>query len=297
MEAAGRRRVGRGAHGPAGPLDRAVLGRHQPLADRRAGPRDLRGRLLRRQRGRCPRSRSPSRSPTWSAACSPTRRSRPRSSRSSPRSSSSGNKREAFRLASTLIFLVTLVLTGAHRAVHPASRRYLMPLFVRLRRAAGPHRHPLADPVPDPGDARDDGDGRRDPEQLRPLRRLRASRRSSGTWRSSSSWSRWRRCSTATTRSTPTRSACWSAPLIQLAIPTWDLRHTPFKLMWTFDWEPRREARAAPDAAGHAEPRADQLQPADQQHLRLARSPSTPRRRSTRRFASTCCPRASSRWR
>ena len=30
-----------------------------------------------------------------------------------------GNKREAFRLASTLIFLVTLVLTGAHGAVHP----------------------------------------------------------------------------------------------------------------------------------------------------------------------------------
>ena len=45
-----------------------------------------------------------------SAACSPTPRSRPPSCRSSPSSSSAGERREAFRLASTLIFLVGLIL-------------------------------------------------------------------------------------------------------------------------------------------------------------------------------------------
>ena len=90
---------------------------------------------------RCRRSRSPSRSRTWSAACSPTRRSRRRSCRSSPSTSSAGNKREAFRLASTLIFLVTLVLTAAHGAVHP-DRAGPDAAVRRLRGSAGAHRHP-----------------------------------------------------------------------------------------------------------------------------------------------------------
>ena len=57
----------------------------------------------------------------------------------------------------------------------------------------------------------------------------------------------------------------------------------------------RRAPRAAADAAGDDQPRADQLQPGDQQHRRLPRLRRRRRPRSTRRSGSTCCPRGSSR--
>ena len=100
----------RPARGPPRPLDRLLLDRHRRLARRRASCARSSPPATSASRARCRRSRSPSRSRTWSAACSPTRRSRRRSSRSSPSSSRSGNKREAFRLASTLIFMVALIL-------------------------------------------------------------------------------------------------------------------------------------------------------------------------------------------
>ena len=85
--------------------------------------------------GRCRPSRSPSRSRTWSAPSSPTRRCSPPSSRSSPSSSSKKNYREAFRLASTLLLLVTLVL-GAITALFVLARAGdHAALRARLRRA------------------------------------------------------------------------------------------------------------------------------------------------------------------
>ena len=42
--------------------------------------------------------------------------------------------------------------------------------------------------------------------------------------------------STARTGSTPTRSAILVGTLVQLMIPTFDLRNTPFKFEWSFEW-------------------------------------------------------------
>ena len=90
---------------------------------------------------------------------------------------------------------------------------------------------------------------------------------------------------------------------LQLAMVALDLRNTPFRLSRVFDWRSRPgQAGPAADAAGDDQPRADQLQPRHQQHLRLARprpGGGGARRRSTRRSGSTCCPRGCSRspWR
>ena len=81
---------------------RDLLAPHRPVADRRARPRGRRVQLLRHERRRSRRSRSPSRSRTSCARCSPTRRSARRSSRSSPSCSSRAEKRDAYRLASAL---------------------------------------------------------------------------------------------------------------------------------------------------------------------------------------------------
>ena len=61
-----------------------------------------------------------------------------------------GERREAFRLASTLIFLVTLIL-GALTALFILIAPVLMPLFVpeEYVEVSGPHRRPLAAPLPD----------------------------------------------------------------------------------------------------------------------------------------------------
>ena len=84
--------------------------------------------------------------------------------------------------------------------------------------------------------------------------------------------------------------------VVQLAIPAWDLRNTPFRLTRDFDWHmPEVTASPAADAAGDPQPRADQLRPAAQQHRRDARLRPRLRPRSTRRSASTCCRRESSR--
>ena len=85
--------------------------------------------------------------------------------------------------------------------------------------------------------------------------------------------------------------------LVQLLIPAWDLRHTPSASLELRLAPPGRAAGAGADAAGDDQPRADQLQPADQQLLRQPGLRRRRRRRSTKPSASTSCRRGSSRWR
>jgi hypothetical protein len=84
------------------------------------------------------------------------------------------NYREAFRLASTMLLLVTLVL-GVVTALFVLAAPLIMPLFAPgfEGQILDPHRHPVAGHVPDPDPARDQRRRRRHPQQLRPLRRLR----------------------------------------------------------------------------------------------------------------------------
>ena len=85
-----------------------------------------------------------------------------------------GNRREAFRLASSLIFLVTADPGRSHRALHPARARHHAPLHPgSVRGRERPDRFPLAHPLPDHRPPRHERDGRRHPQLLRPLRRLR----------------------------------------------------------------------------------------------------------------------------
>ncbi len=213
-----------------------------------------------------------------------------------------GDRREAFRLASNMIFVVTPRARRDHGAVHPGRAAGDPAVRAGLRRGDHrPHREPLADPVPDPDPARGDRDGGRRPQQLRPLRSLRDRARSSGTSRSSSCSSGSRRRSRRATRSTPMRSASSSAPLLQLVILLYDLRNTPVRdpagaagpVHRPHRRGPARRRRAegpGADAPGDDQPRPDQLQPADQQHRPASWSPSRRRPRSTRRSGSTCCP-------
>ena len=85
-----------------------------------------------------------------------------------------GNRREAFRLASTLIFLVALIL-GAITALFILLAPVVMPLFVPDKYVDGhrPHRGPLARSLSHPGPAWRHRDGGGHPQQLRPLRGVR----------------------------------------------------------------------------------------------------------------------------
>ena len=148
------------------------------------------------------------------------------------------NYSEAFRLASTLLLLVTMVL-GAITALFVLARAGRdAALRARLRRArSSTSRHPLAGPLPDPDPARGQRRRRRHPQQLRPLRRLRdlAAVLEPDDHRSSSSCSS--RCSTARTRSTPTRSGSSPAPLVQLADPgLGPAQHARSSSAASFDW-------------------------------------------------------------
>ena len=126
---AGRRRrapTATGARSPATPRSsRSLTG---PVADRRARARDRRRRATSRPAARSRRSRSPSRSRTSCAACSPTPRSAPRSCPVFTELLEKGRKREAFRLASTLFFLILTVL-GAITALFIVFAGVIMPLF------------------------------------------------------------------------------------------------------------------------------------------------------------------------
>ena len=179
------------------------------------------------------------------------------------------NYREAFRLASTLLLLVTLVL-GAITALFVLLAPVIMPLFAPgLRgRDPRPHGHPLAGPLPDPDPARGQRRRRRRPQQLRPLRRLRdravllerddhpRARRPRADVRGPGPDLRLRDRDprrhpgpAADPGLRPAQHAVQVQPQLRLA-------------------RPRCAPGAAADAAGHPQPRADQLQPPDQQPLR-----------------------------
>jgi putative peptidoglycan lipid II flippase len=147
-----------------------------------------------------------------------------------------GEKREAFRLASTLIFLVTLVLTGI-TALFILTAPFLMPLFIGSNVPQGltVTLSQVLFPI---------------------LVMLGATGMVVGILNSYDRFGAF-----------AISPFFWNvaiivvlvamAPLfhgddriyayaigvlvgtaVQLAIPTWDLRHTPFKLMWTFAWSP-----------------------------------------------------------
>ena len=116
--------------------------RSRPGLSRIAGPgaRDRRGAATSASRRRCRRSRSPSRSRTWCARCSPTPRSRARSCRCSPSCSRRGERKEAFRVASSLFFLITLVARRAHARSSSCSPADHAAVRAGLRRQPGAHR-------------------------------------------------------------------------------------------------------------------------------------------------------------
>ena len=130
-----------------------------------------------------------------------------------------GNKREAFRLASTLLLPGHRWCSARSPPLRPARAAGHAALRARLRRRdPRPHGHPLAGPLPDPDPARGQRRRRRHPQQLRPLRRLR-------DLAAVLEPDDHRRlvvlvpCSTGRTGSTRTRSGSSPAPLVQLADP------------------------------------------------------------------------------
>ena len=147
------------------------------------------------------------------------------------------NYREAFRLASTLLLLVTLVLgaiTALFVLLAPVDHA---PLRARLRRRdPRPHRQPLAGPLPDPDPARDQRHRRRHPQQLRPLRRLRD--RAVLLERDDHRRPRRRRADVprADDRIYAYAIGILVGTLVQLLIPAFDLRNTPFEFSFSFAW-------------------------------------------------------------
>ena len=83
-----------------------------------------------------------------------------------------GDRVRAWRVASSVFYLLFLGLGGADRALRPA--RAVDHASLRLRgRAGGPPRRPVVPPLPDGDPARALRRDRRDPEQLRALHRAR----------------------------------------------------------------------------------------------------------------------------
>ena len=145
-----------------------------------------------------------------------------------------GEKREAFRLASTLIFLVTLVLTGI-TALFILIAPYLMPLFVGsdvpqgLTVTLSQLLFPILIMLGTTGMV---------VGILNSYDRFGAFAISPFFWNVA--------IIVVLVAVAPLfhgehRIYAYAigvlvGTVIQLAIPTWDLRHTPFKLMWTFAW-------------------------------------------------------------
>jgi putative peptidoglycan lipid II flippase len=147
-----------------------------------------------------------------------------------------GEKREAFRLASTLIFLVTLVLTGI-TALFILIAPFLMPLFVGSNVPQGltvtlsQILFPILVMLGTTGMV---------VGILNSYDRFGAFAISPFFWNVA--------IIVVLVAMAPLfhgqdRIYAYAigvlvGTLIQLAIPTWDLRHTPFKLMWSFAWSP-----------------------------------------------------------
>ncbi len=92
--------------------------------------------------------------------------------RSSASCSRKGERKRAWRVASTLFWLMLLGLDGADGALHPG--RAVADRPVRHTVDPEPRRRPRTDALPDRRPARRLRDHRRDPEQLRPLHRAGA---------------------------------------------------------------------------------------------------------------------------
>ena len=112
-----------------------------------------------------------------------------------------------------------------------------MPLFAPdfEGRDPRPDGHALPGPLPDPDPARDQRRRRRHPQQLRPLRRLR----DLAAVLEPDDHPRARRPRAAVPRPEPDlrlRDRDPVGTLVQLLIPTWDLRNTPFQFSFSFDW-------------------------------------------------------------
>ena len=84
-----------------------------------------------------------------------------------------GDRKRAWRVASTVFWLVLLVLGGAHGALHP-HRAAPDQAVRRPGRRLRPRRRALARALPDRRAARAQRRHRRDPQHLRPLHRARA---------------------------------------------------------------------------------------------------------------------------
>ena len=140
-----------------------------------------------------------------------------------------GERREAFRLASTLIFLVALVL-GALTALFILLAPVVMPLFVPALRDAvdGPDGQPLALPVPDPRPARASPGWSSACSTATTASAPSRSRRSSGTSRSSPCWSASRPAFPEEDEIYAYAIGVLAGTVVQLAILAWDLRNTPF---------------------------------------------------------------------
>ena len=212
-----------------------------------------------------------------------------------------GRRREAFRLASTLIFLVALVL-GLITALFILLAPVLMPLFAPGfdGRAARPHGRRSRSSCSRSWSCSGSPGSSSASSTATTASASSRSRRSSGTSRSSPCSSGSRPRSPRATRSTPTRSASSSAPSSSSRSRLRPAQHAVLgvrcRVVRLARSRRRRAPGAAADAPGDDQPRADQLQPARStaSSARLV-SDAGARPRSTRRSGSTCCPRGSSR--
>ena len=212
-----------------------------------------------------------------------------------------GNHREAFRLATTLLFTVGLAL-GAITAVFVLCAGLIMPLFAP---GFGPELEDLTIALS---------------QLLFPILillgltgivvgilnsydRFGAFAISPLFWNLTiigPCWSRWRRRSPRGDRIYAYAIGILAGTVVQLADPglgpqAHAVPHDPQSRLAGALAQPARAPGAAADAAGDDQPRADQLQPPGQQHLRQPRLRPRRRRRSTRPSASTSCRRGSSR--
>ena len=192
-----------------------------PVADRGPGPGDRRVELLRHERRRSRRSRSPSRCRTSCATCSPTPRCQRRVRAGLHRAAGEGPPargvpaRVDVRRADRRGADGDLRLLRARRAVPHAAADAGDEFTPAARRA---HGRPVAGAVPDRPAARPQRAARRDPQRLRPLhdpgaRAARVELRDHRAARRAAS-----RTSTAASSSTPTRSRSLAATFVQLAM-------------------------------------------------------------------------------
>ena len=219
----------------------------------------------------------------------------PRSCRSSPSCSSRASASEAFRLASTLFFLILAVARRDHACCSSLARR---------RRHAAVHRRQVHRAARRPH-------GRAQPQVLFPIvvllglnglvvGILNAYDHFTIPALAPLVWNvviivflvgARPVLRAATTQLYAYAIGVLAGTVVQLAMAIPVLRRLGFRFQLAFDLrDPRVKQVLRADAAGDDRPRAHQLQPADQLDARLAGLRRRRRARSTPRSASTCCP-------